>query len=92
MTPAEMDARGVWLFGRWGWQTRLAERLKVDGSTVRRWLSGKVPIPGLASVAIELLVTVEEYRRKSKFKFEEGTSFGPARRLTSVNDDGLEDP
>ena len=37
----------------------MAEVLKVDGSTVRRWLSGKVAIPGPAEVALELLLKVE---------------------------------
>ena len=68
MTPADLQASGEWLFGRWGWQTRLAERLRVDGSTVRRWLSGKMPIPGVAAVAIELLVQITELERESKFK------------------------
>lgn len=34
----------------------MAEALRVDGSTVRRWLSGKVTIPGPALVALELLL------------------------------------
>ncbi|MGB3215299.1 MAG: transcriptional regulator [Alphaproteobacteria bacterium] len=56
MTPEELREAGERLYGAWGWQTKLAKELHVDGSTVRRWLSGKVPIPGLASVAIGLLV------------------------------------
>lgn len=56
MSPDDLRAAGEALYGRWGWQTRLAERLKVDGSTVRRWLSGAVAIPGPAEVAIELLL------------------------------------
>jgi hypothetical protein len=51
MTVAELRAAGEELFGR-GWQTRLAEALNVDGSTVRRWVSGAVPIPGPAGAAI----------------------------------------
>lgn len=42
--------------GRWGWQTRLAERLGVDGTTVRRWVSGSVPVPAPAAVAIRCLL------------------------------------
>lgn len=30
-----------------------------DGSTVRRWLSGKVAIPGPVKVALELLMKAE---------------------------------
>lgn len=46
MTSEELREAGIKLYGNWGWQTRLAEALKVDGSTVRRWVSGAVPIPG----------------------------------------------
>ncbi len=56
MSREELRQAGEGLYGRWGWQTKLARRLKVDGSTVRRWLSGASTIPGPAEVAIELLV------------------------------------
>ena len=56
MTPDELREAGERLYGTWGWQTKLAHELQVDGSTVRRWLSGKVPIPGMAAVAINLLL------------------------------------
>jgi len=36
----------------------MAEALKVDSSTVRRWLSGKVAIPGPVEVALGLLLKV----------------------------------
>jgi hypothetical protein len=52
MTPEELRAAGRELYG-YGWQTRIAEDLKIDGSTVRRWVSGAVPIPGPAQAAIE---------------------------------------
>ena len=51
MSPAELAQAGRELFG-YGWQTRLAERLGVDGSTVRRWVSGAVPVPNPAAAAI----------------------------------------
>jgi hypothetical protein len=51
MTVAELRAAGEELYGR-EWQTRLAETLRVDGSTVRRWVSGAVPIPGPVEAAI----------------------------------------
>ena len=53
MTPQELRDAGVKLYGEWGWQTRLAEALHVDGSTVRRWISGAVPIPGPVKAAVE---------------------------------------
>lgn len=56
MTPEQLREVGERLFGNWGWQTRMAEVLRVDPSTVRRWLSGKVAIPGPALVALELLI------------------------------------
>lgn len=52
MTPAQLREAGVKLYGERAWQTRLAEALGVDGSTVRRWVSGAVPIPGPAAAAI----------------------------------------
>jgi hypothetical protein len=60
MSPDELRAIGERLWGRWGWQTRMAETLRVDGSTVRRWLSGATTIPGPAEVALELLLERRE--------------------------------
>ena len=59
MSPDSLRAAGEALWGRWGWQTRMAETLRVDGSTVRRWLSGATHVPGPAEVALELLLLVE---------------------------------
>ena len=56
VTPEDLRLAGERLFGRWGWQTRLAEALEVDGSTVRRWVSGAVPLPSPAKVAIRLML------------------------------------
>jgi DNA-binding transcriptional regulator YiaG len=66
MSPDELRAIGERLWGRWGWQTRMAETLRVDGSTVRRWLSGATAIPGPAAVALELLVELSEARRDGR--------------------------
>jgi hypothetical protein len=60
LTPDDLRIAGERLWGRWGWQTRLAEALEVDGSTVRRWLSGAVAVPGPAKVAIRLMLGGEE--------------------------------
>jgi DNA-binding transcriptional regulator YdaS (Cro superfamily) len=42
----------VALYGTWGWQTKLASELGVDPSSVRRWVSGAVPIPGPVAAAV----------------------------------------
>lgn len=66
MSPDELRAIGERLWGRWGWQTRMAEALRVDGSTVRRWLSGATTIPGPAEVALELMVELSVLRQGGK--------------------------
>lgn len=52
MTPKQLAEAGVKLYGERGWQTRMAEALGVDGSTVRRWISGAVPIPNPVAAAL----------------------------------------
>lgn len=56
MQPQELRQAAVVLYGDRGWQSQLAEALGVDGSTVRRWLSGAVPVPNPAAVAVRLLL------------------------------------
>lgn len=56
MTPDKLRKIGEELFGKWGWQTKLANTLRVDGSTVRRWVAGTTTIPGPVEVALELLL------------------------------------
>lgn len=58
-TPADLAVAGKRLFGAWGWQTRLAAALEVDGSTVRRWVSGATPIPNPVKVAIRLMLAAK---------------------------------
>lgn len=45
MRPDELQRIGEALFGRWGWQTKLAVAMGVDGSTVRRWKAGTIEVP-----------------------------------------------
>jgi hypothetical protein len=59
MKPRELSEIAERLYG-YGWQTRLAEALEVDGSTVRRWVSGAVPIPGPAAAAIKCFAREKE--------------------------------
>lgn len=59
MTSGQLRKHAVFLYGETGWQSRLAERLKVDGSTVRRWISGAIPIPGPVEVAVECMVRIK---------------------------------
>lgn len=52
MTPDELKKAGIALYGEKGWQHKMAEALGVDGSTVRRWVSGAVPVPGPVKAAV----------------------------------------
>lgn len=63
MTRDELIETGVKLFGRYGWQTRMAEELKVDGSTVRRWVSGAVSVPGPVEAALRCMLQCKRERR-----------------------------
>lgn len=49
---AELMRLGPLLFGVYGWQTKVARSLMVDGSTVRRWISGDSEVPGPAIAAL----------------------------------------
>jgi DNA-binding transcriptional regulator YdaS (Cro superfamily) len=48
MTPDELRSIGESLYGE-RWQTKLAERIRVDPRTVRRWLSGHRKISPLVA-------------------------------------------
>lgn len=52
MTPDQLKLAGKELYGT-GWQTKMAKELGVDGSTVRRWISGSVPVPNPAAAAVQ---------------------------------------
>ena len=63
MTPAQFRKLAMKLFGRdRGWQQRCADALRVDKSSVSRWLNSTAPIPGPAAVALKSLA---EIRRAS---------------------------
>ena len=59
MSPSELCQAGLTLYGGWGWQLKLAAALGVDGSTVRRWVSGASPISQQTAVAIRSLVELK---------------------------------
>lgn len=63
MSSDELSAIGVQLWGSWGWQTRMAKALNVDGSTVRRWVSGAVPVPGPVEAALRCFLREHEASR-----------------------------
>jgi hypothetical protein len=65
MSPQELAEAGRQLYGKWGWQTRLSEALNVDGSTVRRWVSGALPVPGPAEAAIRCFLREQASRDRS---------------------------
>lgn len=55
MTSEELREIGVTLWGEWGWQTRMAENLGLDGRTIRHYVAGTLPVSGPVAVALRLL-------------------------------------
>ncbi len=53
ITGEEIKAAAMRLYGSRGWQTKLALALHVDTSTVRRWTTGQIPVPGPAAAAVQ---------------------------------------
>ena len=52
MSGDELKEAAIRLYGKWGWQTRLADALHVDASSIRRWVSGQIPVPGPVEAAV----------------------------------------
>ena len=61
MEASDLRTAGEELYGRF-WQTKLAKELKVDPSTVRRWNSGAVAVPGPVAVAIRCMLRLKALR------------------------------
>jgi len=61
VTPTELERRALTLYGR-DWQTRLAERVRVDARTVRRWKAEDREIPGWLDEFVGLLERHAEER------------------------------
>lgn len=66
MTAEELRQAGMEMCGEArGWQTRFAAMLKVDPSTLGRWLSAIIPVPGPVEIAVRCLL---DGHRKGKRK------------------------
>lgn len=52
MSGQQLKEALIALYGKWGWQTRAAEALGVDASSIRRWTSGQIPVPGPVAAAV----------------------------------------
>jgi hypothetical protein len=52
MSGEELKQALVALYGGWGWQTKAAEALGVDASSIRRWTGGQIPVPGPVAAAV----------------------------------------
>lgn len=55
----ELKSAGEYLYGRWGWQTKLARRLHVDVRTMRRYIAGDIPMNRTFWEAVKLLVILK---------------------------------
>ena len=54
MNAQELIEIGQRLYGKRGWQTKMAGALEIDTSTIRRWMYADV-VPGPAKVALRCL-------------------------------------
>lgn len=54
-----LKREGADLFGN-SWQTRLARALGIDSSTVRRWISANLPLPGYVEAFLTVLAERQE--------------------------------
>lgn len=61
MNPEDLIKTGRALFGK-GWQTRLSEKLGVDGSTIRRWVGSGMAIPPTASAFLSMMTERQHAR------------------------------
>lgn len=57
MTPAEFETLSIALNGgrQHGWKTAIADRLRLGYSTIKRYASGELPIPGPVEAAVRCL-------------------------------------
>ena len=55
MKASDFELAGKSLFGRYGWQTELADKLGIDRTTVWRYATGRRPIPESIKLSLEAL-------------------------------------
>lgn len=58
MTGRRLIEIGHLLYGKRGWQSRLAAALHRDASTIRRWVQAN-HVPPTAAMAVEHLLTIK---------------------------------
>lgn len=61
MSPEDFGVMGRALFGK-GWQTRLSEKLEVDGSTIRRWVGSGMAVPPTAKAFLSMMTERQNAR------------------------------
>lgn len=57
MNANELKDAAIQLYGKRGWQTALAAALGRDVSSVRRWTSAQVAVPGPVAAAVKGFLT-----------------------------------
>lgn len=60
MTGKELVRIGQKLYGSHGWQTAMGAALKIDTSTIRRWIAAD-RVPGPAAKALAMMLA-DKYR------------------------------
>jgi hypothetical protein len=65
LTPEEFIAAGRLIYGR-SWQVPLMRALGVNERTMRRWYSGRNPIPDAVAANIRTLVAIATKKQSSE--------------------------
>lgn len=58
MTRPSLNKLAKKVFGA-GWQSKLARHIDANPRTVRRWVSGDIPVPKVVIMYLELLIEYE---------------------------------
>jgi DNA-binding transcriptional regulator YdaS (Cro superfamily) len=61
MTTDELKTAGRTLYG-YGWQSKMARDINVNPTTVRRWVSGRIPVPGPVEAFIQCMLRARSER------------------------------